>query len=320
MTTSEVRELSQPDRGRRRALAQKQRPARAARRETVLEFVVAGYERELTAQKLGVRRRPITTEAIGSAATHPSLRGALATKQSRGHNMRGASNPDDRTAAPGLLPATRARGRNDGQGIGLLVSACRVSLATVRREVDRAIDQRRLDAPDRHIHPNSPNLETAPGAVDDALERADLNAADPPLQGDGAIERHHGPTVPAPPRYRPPQLSSLERGGKLSCPQSLENTQNRKIHETAPGAVDDALERADLNSADRPLEGVGAIERDQAPSVAGPSRYQPSQSSPPFERGGNFPGRKALKIHKTAKESRFDLHPLPPSISITKWT
>ena len=129
-------------------------------------------------EKLVVRRRPITTEAIGSTATHPSLRGALATKQSRGHNMRGASNPDDRTAAPGLLPATRARGRNDGQGIGSLVSACRVSLATARREVDRAIDQRRLDAPDRHIHPNSPNLETAPGAVDDALERADLNAAD----------------------------------------------------------------------------------------------------------------------------------------------
>ena len=49
------------------------------------------------------RRRPITTESIGSAATHPSLRGALATKQSRGHNMRGASNPDGRTAAPGLL-------------------------------------------------------------------------------------------------------------------------------------------------------------------------------------------------------------------------
>ena len=40
--------------------------------------------------------------------------------------MRGASNPDGRTAAPGSLPATRARGRNDGQGIGSLVSACRL--------------------------------------------------------------------------------------------------------------------------------------------------------------------------------------------------
>jgi hypothetical protein len=70
-----------------------------------------------------VSRRPITTEAIGSAATHPSLRGVLATKQSRGHNMRGASNPDGRTVAPGLLRFAR----NDGQGIGSLVSACRLS-------------------------------------------------------------------------------------------------------------------------------------------------------------------------------------------------
>src|ERR1700761_4309044 len=76
-----------------------------------------------------LRRRPITPESIGSAATHPSLRGALATKQSRGHNMRGASNPDGRTAAPGWLPFAR----NDGQGIGSLVSACRLGfvLSTV---------------------------------------------------------------------------------------------------------------------------------------------------------------------------------------------
>ena len=71
-----------------------------------------------------LRRRP--TEAIGSAATHPSLRGALATKQSRGHNMRGASNPDGRTAALGSLRFAR----NDGQGIGSLVSACHLSTNT----------------------------------------------------------------------------------------------------------------------------------------------------------------------------------------------
>src|SRR5271163_4730076 len=77
------------------------------------------------------RRRPITTESIGSAATHPSLRGALATKQSRGHNMRGASNPDGRTAAPGLLRFAR----NDRQGIGSLVSPCRLSRA--RQEISQ---------------------------------------------------------------------------------------------------------------------------------------------------------------------------------------
>ena len=39
--------------------------------------------------------------------------------------MRGASNPDGRTAAPGLLRFAR----NDGQGIGSLVSACRLTAA-----------------------------------------------------------------------------------------------------------------------------------------------------------------------------------------------
>jgi hypothetical protein len=36
--------------------------------------------------------------------------------------MRGANDPDGRTAAPGLLRFAR----NDGQGIGSLVSACRL--------------------------------------------------------------------------------------------------------------------------------------------------------------------------------------------------
>jgi hypothetical protein len=52
-------------------------------------------------------------------------------KQSRGHNMCGASNPDGRTAAPGLLRFAR----NDGQGIGSLVSACRLSRA--RQEISQ---------------------------------------------------------------------------------------------------------------------------------------------------------------------------------------
>jgi hypothetical protein len=63
------------------------------------------------------------------------LRGALATKQSIarretgvltnalwGHSMRGDSNPDGRTAAPGLLRFAR----NDGQEIGSLVSGRRL--------------------------------------------------------------------------------------------------------------------------------------------------------------------------------------------------
>ena len=100
--------------------------------------------------------RPITTEAIGSAATHPSLRGALATKQSRGHNMRSVSNPDGRTAAPGLLRFAR----NDGLGIGsLILGVIAASLRNfaiahrqqpARREL-RCRDDRR-EAPRAHHH------------------------------------------------------------------------------------------------------------------------------------------------------------------------
>src|SRR5271156_3884541 len=105
-------------------------------------------ERSDGGSEAALRRRPITTESIGSAATHPSLRGALATKQSRGHNMRGASNPDGRTAAPRLLRFAR----NDGQGIGSLVSACRltkhnltllnVTSAALARKISRVAPRR----------------------------------------------------------------------------------------------------------------------------------------------------------------------------------
>ena len=52
--------------------------------------------------------------------------------------------------------------------------------AKAARRETKAIDQLPLS-----------NLKTAPGAVDDALGPADLNAAEPPLEGVGAIERHH---------------------------------------------------------------------------------------------------------------------------------
>jgi hypothetical protein len=54
----------------------------------------------------------MTIETIGLATPQPSLRGALATKQSKGHSMCAASNPDGRTAAPGLLRFARNDGRS----------------------------------------------------------------------------------------------------------------------------------------------------------------------------------------------------------------
>src|SRR5579863_5106122 len=120
MTTNAKGEIAQSDRARLRALAQKRRVTRAQRREIMLELVVAGYERELIAQKL------------------------------------------------------------------------KVSLATVRREVDKAIDQRRLDAPDRYARLQVTRLTKALRVDDDALELCNLKAVAPLVKILGMLDRYHG--------------------------------------------------------------------------------------------------------------------------------
>jgi hypothetical protein len=120
MSTNAKGEIVQSERARLRALAQKRRVTRAERREIMLELVVAGYERELIAQKL-----------------------------------------------------------------------C-VSLATVRREVDKAIDQRALDAPDRYVRLQVTRLTRALRVVDDALQLCDLKAVEPLVKIVGLLDRYHG--------------------------------------------------------------------------------------------------------------------------------
>jgi len=120
MSTNAKGEIVQSERARLRALAQKRRVTRAQRREIMLELVVAGYERELIAQKL-----------------------------------------------------------------------C-VSLATVRREVDKAIDQRALDAPDRYVRLQVTRLTRALRVVDDALQLCDLKAVEPLVKIVGLLDRYHG--------------------------------------------------------------------------------------------------------------------------------
>src|SRR5271170_1014762 len=182
MPTSEERELSQSDRRRQRALAQKWRAARAARHETVFELVVAGYRRELIPQKSGV------------------------------------------------------------------------SLATVRREVDRAIDQRRLDAPDRYPRLQVTRLTTSLRVVDDALELCDLKAVESLVKILGMLDRYHGLAAAGATNGRAAEPRRLSRvvaplalthaapglelspaevqkadEGKFSCLQSTELSHNRKI-------------------------------------------------------------------------------------------
>lgn len=75
-----------------------------------------------------------------------------------------------------------------------------VSVATVRRAVEQAIAQRRLDGSQRYVHLQIARLTKALRVADEALDENKLNAIDPFLRVVAAMDRYHGlaPTPPAP--------------------------------------------------------------------------------------------------------------------------
>jgi hypothetical protein len=95
----------------------------------------------------------------------------------------------------------------------LIAEKLGVSVATVRREVDRAIGQRRLDAPDRYVRLQVTRLNKALLVVDHALAHGDIRAVEPlvrlcrrarPLSRAGGRRRDRRKRCrAAPPRPRP---------------------------------------------------------------------------------------------------------------------
>ena len=73
-----------------------------------------------------------------------------------------------------------------------IAQAGMVSMAKVRRELDRAIAERRLDAPDRYIHLQVARLTKALRLVDVRLELGELAAIGPLTQVVAALDRYHG--------------------------------------------------------------------------------------------------------------------------------
>ncbi len=67
-----------------------------------------------------------------------------------------------------------------------------VSERTVRRDVARAIDERRLDAPERYIHLQVDRLTRALRTADGRVERGDMKAVIPLIKLIGALDRYHG--------------------------------------------------------------------------------------------------------------------------------
>jgi DNA-binding CsgD family transcriptional regulator len=82
----------------------------------------------------------------------------------------------------------------------------KVSVKTVRREIDRALADRRLDAPERYAHLQVARLTKALRLADALIDRGDARGLAPLVKIVGELDRYHGlgrrsRTAPPAPRY-----------------------------------------------------------------------------------------------------------------------
>ena len=104
-----------------------------------------------------------------------------------------------------------------GWSVRRIAEARKVSVKTVSREIDRAVAERRLDAPDRFVHLQVARLTKALRLVDIRIDRGELAAVGPLMKVVAALERYHGlddrtePATPAPraPLPAPPLALAL---------------------------------------------------------------------------------------------------------------
>src|SRR5271165_3258825 len=73
-----------------------------------------------------------------------------------------------------------------------IAAAGKVSVATVRRELDRAIAERRLDAPDRYVHLQVARFTKALRLVDMRMDRGELASVFAPTKLATTLDRYHG--------------------------------------------------------------------------------------------------------------------------------
>jgi hypothetical protein len=73
-----------------------------------------------------------------------------------------------------------------------LAQKYKISVRTVRREVDRALHYRDLDAPDRYVRLQVERLTYAIKTIDHALAQGDYHAVDPLLKVIEKLDRYHG--------------------------------------------------------------------------------------------------------------------------------
>ncbi len=111
-----------------------------------------------------------------------------------------------------------------GCGYGFLAEKHGISVRTVRREVDRALDSRHLDRPDRYVRIQVERLTNALGTIDRALLQGDYLAVDPLLKVIEKLDHYHGFTRSRDPVERPPRLEA--RSAPLALVDAREDSKD----------------------------------------------------------------------------------------------
>jgi AraC-like DNA-binding protein len=153
----------------------------------------------------------------------------------------------------------------------------KVSSRTIRREVDRTLDERRLDAPDRYIHFQVARLNKAVRVADAGLDRGELRAISPMIKAVKELDRYHGlgalsrAALPAPRTARlPPRPLRLARAAE------------KEAAKASPGATAAADERDFVTGfSAQSLEIMGSLPKLQpAPEAddGAPSACHPRES------------------------------------------
>jgi hypothetical protein len=100
-------------------------------------------------------------------------------------------------------------GMASGFSIEEIAEMRKVSPRTIRREVDRTLSERRLNAPERYVHFQVARLNKALRVADAGLDRGELRAIGPMMKVVKELDRYHGLRAPLrPAAIAPPDIAT----------------------------------------------------------------------------------------------------------------
>jgi len=109
-----------------------------------------------------------------------------------------------------------------GYSLEQIADARKVSVRTIRREIDSVLAARRLDAPERYIHLQVARLNKALRLTDDAIERGDLTAVKALVSVVHSLDRYHGLNQASPSCANGPFAALAPPASRALPPPALE--------------------------------------------------------------------------------------------------